>query len=207
MNTIGAEQIVQAAKGISDFGMMAMMAGAFLLLSVSLMGVCFFWFKNIVDGIIKRFTEDMKDFSTNQSTEIDLLHEIADGLRPATMLQIKSISNTCFDYSVLHVCRLIDKVRTENNLQNEAATKAKIRTLLTNHHEDRNSRFDNIHYKGFPLSHYTSKEWIERIAVIVEKEVYETKQNAERVHTTIEAEYGRIRIEFYHKLMGYGKYE
>lgn len=204
MNTIGAEQIVQAAKGISDFGMMAMMAGAFLLLSVSLMGVCFFWFKNIVDGIIKRFTEDMKNFSTNQSTEIDLLHEIADGLRPATMLQIKSISNTCFDYSVLHVCRLIDKVRTENNLQNEAATKAKIRTLLTNHHEDRNSRFDNIYYKGFPLSHYTSKEWIERIAVIVEREVYESKHNADRVHTTVEAEYGRIRLELYHKLMGYG---
>lgn len=203
METVGVEQIVQTAQGISDFGMMAMMAGAFLLLSVSLMGVCFFWFKNIIDGIIKQNSSDMKALIDKQDTQNDLLHEIADGLRPATMLQIKSISNTCFDYSVLHVCRIIDKVRTENNIDNKSATKSKILTLLSNHHDDRNSRFDNIHYKGYPLSHYTSKEWIERIAAIVEREVYESKPNASRTHTTVEAEYGRIRLEFYHKLMGH----
>lgn len=205
METIGTDQIVKAAQGISDFGMMAMMAGAFLLLSVSLMGVCFFWFKNIIDGIIKQNSTDMKALIDKQDTQNDLLHEIADGLRPATLLQIKSISNTCFDYSVLHVCRIIDKVRAENNIVDKDATKTKIRTLLSNHHDDRNSRFDNIQFRGCTLSHYTSKEWIERVAAVVEREVYAENVNPSRTYTNVEAEYGRIRLEFYHKMIGYGE--
>lgn len=205
MEIIGPDQIVQAAQGISDFGMMAMMAGAFLLLSVSLTAVCFFWFKNIIDGIIKQNSLDMKNLIDKQDTQNDLLHEIADGLRPTTLLQIKSISNTHFDYSVLNVCRIIDKIRAENNIVDKVATKAKIRTLLSNHHDDRNSRFDNIHFRGCPLSHFTSKDWIERIAVAVEREVYAENVNPSRTYTNVEAEYGRIRLEFYHKLIGNGE--
>lgn len=202
METIGTDQIVQAAQGISDFGMMAMMAGAFLLLSVSLMGVCFFWFKNIIDGIIKQNSSDMKALIEKQDTQNDLLHEIADGLRPTTLLQIKSISNTCFDLSIEKVCRIIRKVREENHIADKDATRTKIRTLLCNLHEDRNSRFDNIHYHGKTLTQYTSPKWIDWVESVVEKEVYAETLNNGRVHTNVEAVYAQIRLDFYHKLTG-----
>lgn len=199
---IGAEQIVQAAKGISDFGMLAMMAGAFLLLSVSLMGVCFFWFKNIIDGIIAQNGTDMKALIAKQDTQNDLLHEIADGLRPTTLLQIKSISNTCFDLSVEKVCRIIRKVREENHIVDKVATSSKIKTLLCNLHEDRNSRWDNIRYHGKTLSQYTSTQWIDWVAEVVEKEVYAENINNGRAYTNVEAIYAKIRLDFYHKLTG-----
>lgn len=199
---IGAEQIVQTAKGISDFGMMAIMAGAFLLLSVSLMGACFFWFKNIVDGIIKQNGEDMKALISKQDTQNDLLHEIADGLRPTTLLQIKSISNTCFDLSIEKVCRIIRKVREENHIVDREATRSKIKTLLCNLHEDRNSRWDNIRYHGKTLTQYTSPEWIDWVAGVVEKEVYAENVNNGRAYTNVDAVYSKIRLDFYHKLTG-----
>lgn len=199
---IGAEQIVQTAKGISDFGMMAIMAGAFLLLSVSLMGACFFWFKNIVDGIIKQNGEDMKALISKQDTQNDLLHEIADGLRPTTLLQIKSISNTCFDLSIEKVCRIIRKVREENHIVDKEATRSKIKTLLCNLHEDRNSRWDNIRYHGKTLTQYTSPEWIDWVAGVVEKEVYAENVNNGRAYTNVDAVYSKIRLDFYHKLTG-----
>lgn len=199
---IGAEQIVQTAKGISDFGMMAMMAGAFLLLSVALMGICFFWFKNIIDGIIKQNGTDMKALIEKQDTQNDLLHEIADGLRPTTLLQIKSISNTCFDLSIEKVCRLIRKVREENHIVDKVATKAKIKTLLCNLHDDRNSRWDNIRYHGKTLSQYTTVEWIDWVAEVVDKEVYAESINNGRAYTNVEAVYAKIRLDFYHKLTG-----
>ena len=199
---IGAEQIVQTAKGISDFGMMAIMASAFLLLSVSLMGACFFWFKNIVDGIIKQNGEDMKALISKQDTQNDLLHEIADGLRPTTLLQIKSISNTCFDLSIEKVCRIIRKVREENHIVDKEATRSKIKTLLCNLHEDRNSRWDNIRYHGKILTQYTSPEWIDWVAGVVEKEVYAENVNNGRAYTNVDAVYSKIRLDFYHKLTG-----
>lgn len=202
MDAIGAEQIVRTAQGISDFGMMAMMAGSFLLLSVSLMGVCFFWFKNIIDGIIKQNSADMKALINKQDTQNDLLHEIADGLRPTTLLQIKSISNTCFDLSVENVCRIIRKVREENNIINKESTKEKIRTLLCNLHEDRNSRFDNIRYHGKTLTQYTSSQWIDWVAEVVEKEVYAESINNGRAYTNVDAVYSKIRLDFYHRLTG-----
>lgn len=199
---IGAEQIVRTAQGISDFGMMAMMAGAYLLLSVALTAACFMWFKNIIDNIITKNTDDMKSLLEKQDEQRDLLVEIADGLRPTTLLQVKTISNTCFDKSVEEVIKLVHKVRKENHIANTDATKAKIRTLLRNIHEDRNSRWDNFRFHGHTLTHYSSEEWIEWVALAVETEVYSQMENESRTRTNIEAVYSRIRLDFYHHLTG-----
>lgn len=202
METIGAEQIVRTAQGISDFGMMAIMAGTFLLLSVGAMIYFAVWVKNVMDDILRRNSVDIKVLIDKQDTQNDLLHEIADGLRPTTLLQIKSISNTCFDLSIEKVCRIIRRVREENHIVDREATRSKIRTLLCNLHEDRNSRWDNIRYHGKTLTQYTSPEWIDWVSEVVEKEVYAESVNNGRVYTNVDAVYSKIRLDFYHKLTG-----
>jgi hypothetical protein len=201
MEQIGAEQILQAAKGISDFGMLAMMAGAFLLLSVALMGVCFFWFKNIIDNIIKNNTNDTKVLVEQQETMNRLLEEIADGLRPTTLLQIQSVYNTCFDLSVTKVCQLVKQIREENHIDNREATNKKIRMRLCNIHEDRNVRWEGFRFRGKDLARYTNPKWIDDVAEVVENEVYSEKPNNGRAHANIDAIYKQIRNEFYHNLI------
>lgn len=192
--------VTDIAEGISNFGVMIVLCASFIILSLLMWIAIFKWFKSIIDNTMKNNAKVMNELSKKTDTQNELLNDIADGMRPATLLQIKNISNTCFDLAVERVCRIIKKVREENNIINKEATKAKIRTLLCNLHEDRNSRFDNHRYRGKTLTQYTAPEWIDWVAEIVESEVYAETQNNARAFTNVEAVYSKIRLDFYHRL-------
>lgn len=198
MNEI--QSVTEIAKGISDYGVMIVICSAFIAMSLLMWVAIFKWFKSIIDSSIKNNTEMTAELLETTNKQNELLNDIADGMRPATLLQVKNISNTCFDLAVERVCRIIKKVREENNIINKEATKAKIRTLLCNLHEDRNSRFDNHRYRGKTLTQYTSPEWIDWVAEVVDSEVYAETPNNSRAFTNVEAVYSRIRIDFYHRL-------
>ena len=196
MNEIS--QVTEVAKGISDYGALVMIGAVFIALSFTMWIAMFRWFKAIIDKIIKQQAEFRPI--------LDAIHEnghlmsmIAEGLKPATLLQVTSISNTCFDLSIERVCRIIKKVREENHIIEKEATREKIRMLVSNLHEDRNSRLDTTKYMGKTLTQYTSDEWIDWVAEVVEKEVYSEPNNG-RAYTNVEAVYAKIRLDFYHRL-------
>ena len=198
---VGAEEIVDVAKGISDYGALAVLSASFILISVITQFSIFRWFKNIIDGLIKNTSCAIDDLLKETKMQNEQLTDIAEGLRPRTMLEIKDITKTCFDLSVEKVCQMIKRVKEENNIHDEENTKKKIRLLLTNLHEDRNSRFDNHIFKGKPLTYYTSTEWIDWVEDVVIKEVYSETMNEKRARTNVIAVYDRIKLDTYHKMM------
>ena len=198
---VGAEEIVSVAKGISDYGALAVLSASFILISVITQFSIFRWFKNIIDGLIKNTSCAIDDLLKETKMRNEQLTDIAEGLRPRTMLEIKDITKTCFDLSVEKVCQMIKRVKEENNIHDEESTKKKIRLLLTNLHEDRNSRFDNHIFKGKPLTYYTSTEWIDWVEDVVIKEVYSETMNEKRARTNVIAVYDRIKLDTYHKMM------
>lgn len=193
-------QIVEVAKGISDYGALAVMGAAFIIISVITQWSIFRWFKTIVDNMLKNTSCTMDELLIETKTQNEQLADIAEGLRSKTLLEIKDITKTCFDLAIERVCRIIRKVKEENNISDVGSTKAKINSLLTNLHEDRNSRFDNHTFHGRPLSSYTSKEWIDWVQEVVEKEVYNKKQNNNRARTNVSTVYDRIKLDLYHRL-------
>lgn len=196
-----AEQITATARGISDLGMMAMSSGVFLLLAAGLMIACFRWFKTLIDSLVARNDSLMNDLLTETRTQNEMLADISEGLRPETLARVKVIASALFELSKSQVCRMIGTVRQENHIADRAATAAKIRTLLHNLHEDRNSRLDNFSYRGRRLSSYTSTEWVENIARIFEAELYsEAGENNGRTHTNVSMAYDDIKLDFYHRL-------
>lgn len=201
MNTDVINSALQTGKGISDFGMMAMTAGFFLVLSALLMVACFRWFMKVINDVMTSQKETMKDLLSETRTQNDRLNDISEGLIPETQMRVKTVSNVFFDLSVEKVCRIIKKVRTENHIADKEATGRKIRVLLTNLHEDRNSKFDCFTYRGRKLSAYTSTTWIEQVAKVIESEIYnDTGENNGRAYTNVESAYANIRLEFYHNL-------
>ena len=198
---VGAEEIVSVARGISDYGALAVLSASFILISVITQFSIFRWFKNIIDGLIKNTSCAIDDLLKETKMQNEQLTDIAEGLRPRTMLEIKDITKTCFDLSVEKVCQMIKRVKEENNIHDEENTKKKIRLLLTNLHEDRNSRFDNHIFKGKPLTYYTSTEWIDWVEDVVIKEVYSETMNEKRARTNVIAVYDRIKLDTYHKMM------
>lgn len=206
MDTVNAA--LETGKGISDFGMMAMTAGFFLVLSALLMVACFRWFMKVVNDLltsqketIQSQKETMKELLDETRTQNERLNDISEGLIPETQMRVKTVSNVFFDLSVEKVCRIIKKVRTENHIADKEATGRKIRVLLTNLHEDRNSKFDCFTYRGRKLSAYTSTTWIEQVAKVIESEIYnDAGENNGRAYTNVESAYANIRLEFYHNL-------
>lgn len=195
------ESVREVAKSIGDVGMMAVTAAFFLILSAGLMITCFKWFKSIINGIISRSEKTMSDLLQETRMQNDMLTDISEALRPETQLRVKNVSGVYFDLSVEKVCRMIKRIREENHIADRDNTRKKIRALLRNLHEDRNSRFDCFTYRGKRLSSYTNQEWIDDVAKVIEGEIYnESGTNNNRAFTNVSTVYENIKLDFYHRL-------
>lgn len=195
-----AQEIVSISESVSNFGFMAVASGVYLFVTAAILFFCFRWFKTIIDNIIKKNQATMDELLEETKKQNEQLQDISEGLRPETQMRIKNTANAFFDLAVEKVCRIIRKVREENHIVDKEATRTKIRTLLLNLHEDRNSRFDCYTYKGKKLSSYTSIEWVDWVANIVEKEVYDSSVNNGRAYSNVSLVYEQIKIDFYHRL-------
>ena len=196
-----ASDVVGVAKGISDFGMMAIAAAFFLILAAALMWSCFVWFKGLVSGMIDAQNKSMADLLAETRAQNAALTDIAEGLRPETQLRIRNLTGFAFDLAIEKVCRLIKRVRTENHITDHDATSIKIRKSLRVIHDDRNSKFDTFTYKGKALSGYCDEGWIEQVAKVVESEIYHVDgENNARAFSNVSLAYDNIKTEFYAKM-------
>lgn len=195
-----AGTVTQVAKGISDFGMMAMTAAFFLVLSASMMVAIFKWFKNLINRMLEQ-NETLKELLSKIQDNAEALQDLAEGMRSETSLRIRNLTGLAFDLSVEQVCRLIKRTRQENHIANREATAKKIRKSLQVIHDDRNSRFDSFTYRGKPLSTYCNPEWVEEVAKVVESELYhEDGENNARAYTNVKLAYDDIKTDFYQRL-------
>lgn len=199
MNEI--EQVTQVAKGISEFGILVMIAAFFLLLSAGVMIWNMRSYKSIIEQIMSDFSDKLNLIQETANKNAQTMIDIAEGLIPETQLRIKNISGVFFDLSVERVCRIIKRVRQENHIVDKEATRTKIRTLLTNLFEDRNSKLDTFTYRGKKLSEYSNLDWIEWVAQVVEIEIYnEAGENNGRAYSNVCMVYEKIKLDFYHRL-------
>ena len=193
--------VVGVAKGISDFGMMAIAAAFFVVLAAALMISCFQWFKHLLNGMVESNNKNMADLLAETRAQNAALTDIAEGLRPETKLRIRNLTGFAFDLAIEKVLRLIKRVRTENHIVDHEATSLKIRKSLRVIHDDRNSKFDTFTYKGKPLSSYCDEEWIEQVAKVVESEIYHVDgENNSRAFSNVSLAYDNIKTEFYAKM-------
>lgn len=199
MNSI--TDVTTVAHGISDFGMMAVTAAFFLILSAAMMVAIFKWFKAIIEQMMQDNKESLQELANTTNAQNDMLQDISEGLRTETLLRIRNLTGFAFDLSIEQVCRLIKRVRQENHIIDHEATAAKIRKSLMVIHNDRNSRFDPFTYRGKPISDYCVIEWVEDVAKVVEGEIYNADgANNARAYTNVKLAYDNIKTDFYQRL-------
>lgn len=199
MNNI--TDVTTVAHGISDFGMMAVTAAFFLILSAAMMVAIFKWFKAIIEQMMQDNKDSLQELAKTTNAQNDMLQDISEGLRTETLLRIRNLTGFAFDLSIEQVCRLIKRVRQENHIIDHEATAAKIRKSLMVIHNDRNSRFDPFTYRGKPISDYCAIEWVEDVAKVVEGEIYNADgANNARAYTNVKLAYDNIKTDFYQRL-------
>ena len=94
------QNVSEVAKGISDYGMMAVTAAIYLLLSAAMMIAIFKWFKTIINRILGQQTESMRQLAEIQRENNLMLKFMSDGLKTETMLRIRNLTGFAFDLSV-----------------------------------------------------------------------------------------------------------
>lgn len=196
------QQVTEIAKGISDYGLMAVTAAFFLLLSAAMMIAIFRWFKSMINRMLEQ-QECLRQLLDILQDNNAAIKNLAERLEPETQMRIRNLTGFAFDLTVEQVCRLIKRVRKENHIIDHEATAEKIRKSLKVIHEDRNSRFDPFTYHGKPLSDFCAPEWVEDVAKVVESEIYNADgENNGRAYTNVKLAYDNIKTEFYQRLNG-----
>lgn len=196
------QQVTEIAKGISDYGLMAVTAAFFLLLSAAMMIAIFRWFKSMINRMLEQ-QECLRQLLDILQDNNAAIKNLAERLEPETQMRIRNLTGFAFDLTVEQVCRLIKRVRKENHIIDHEATAEKIRKSLKVIHEDRNSRFDPFTYHGKPLSDFCAPEWVEDVAKVVESEIYNADgENNTRAYTNVKLAYDNIKTEFYQRLNG-----
>lgn len=196
------QQVTEIAKGISDYGLMAVTAAFFLLLSAAMMIAIFRWFKSMINRMLEQ-QECLRQLLDILQDNNAAIKNLAERLEPETQMRIRNLTGFAFDFTVEQVCRLIKRVRKENHIIDHEATAEKIRKSLKVIHEDRNSRFDPFTYHGKPLSDFCAPEWVEDVAKVVESEIYNADgENNARAYTNVKLAYDNIKTEFYQRLNG-----
>lgn len=190
---------LKTAQGISDFGMMAVTAALFLVISGGMMIFCFRWFMKTVDNIMKNNGEMLSRLDEQMKENNEIMKRIAEGLNPETLLRVKTTSGLAFDLANFLLCEIIEKVKTENHISDKEATEAKIKKLVDNLHNNMNSKFDYYTFRGRKLSTYTNPVWVEWMSQGAMNEVY-SDYNADRMATNITAIFDRIKLDFYHRM-------
>lgn len=191
----------ETGRHISEFGMLAVTAGFFLVLTAIMWVFMFKWFIKIINGTFDSQKSTLSELLEETKAQNEQLTIISEGLMQETLLRMKTVTSIAFDYSIEKVCRLIKKVREENHINDKEATAKKIRRMLQNIHDDRNSKFDAFFFRGRKLSAYTSQKWVEKVAGVVESELYNPNGlNNGRAYTNVEAIYNSIKIEMYQNM-------
>lgn len=196
------QHVTEVAKCISDFGLMAVTAAFFLLLSAAMMIAIFRWFKSMISRMLEQ-QECLRQLLDILQDNNAAIKSLAERLEPETQMRIRNLTGFAFDLTVEQVCRLIKRVRKENHIIDHEATAEKIRKSLKVIHDDRNSRFDPFTFRGKPLSEFCAPEWVEDVAKVVESEIYnEDGENNARAYTNVKLAYDNIKTDFYQRLNG-----
>ena len=201
LQTSVVDSALNVGKGISEFGMMAITAGFFLVLSAVMMVTFFKWFMKVINGILDTHGKTMNELLKKTEEQNKTLETLSEGLMPENQLRIKTISNMAFDLAIEKVCRIIKKVREENNIADKEKTDKKVRMLVSNVHNDIATKFDNFRYRGRYLSSYMDDKWIDGVTGVIEGELYnDAGPNNKRAFTNVEAYYSTVRLEMYQNM-------
>jgi hypothetical protein len=188
---------VEIARGISEFGMLAVAAAFFILLSAVQQVMNYRMQRSLFRRLLEKSDTGSKELEETMSEIKDYLKTIADEASLRSLDALKKIAAIEFELSTEKVCNIIANIQADNHIHdNEDAVTAKLRRLLVNIHKDRVNFFSSFRYNGNHLSGYINPDWAESVYEVAHQELYDEIINPKRTRSSVKAVYDEIRIEF-----------
>jgi hypothetical protein len=195
----GVTDPLNVAKGITDYGFLAVAAGFFLVIVF----VAIKWFSKIIS---KEFTENSNNLSKLLSiTEqfYNLLKSMKEDQDEMKFEDIKAILEWAFNNSCYEVIEATERINRFNNLKdNEDETREKLEKLIKNMANKRANKFDLFTYNGKTMAYYTERsEWRDMLVELIMKELYHKDgYNSDRAKVNIKLAYDGIKSDYINNL-------
>lgn len=194
-----AEAALKTAEGISNFGALVVIT-AFAIVLCSFMIVYFFVsHRRMTRSMEKQNEMNNKNLAMTLKRLEDYLLPVSENARLSTLTAIYSIAENNFQLSTEKMLNIIERIQLENNIEDEEATRRKLKRFITNIHNERILYFKNFSYSGQTVDYYMSQKWIEYMVEIAFPEIY--SKNKSRARTNIKQAYDSIFIEFKQNLL------
>jgi hypothetical protein len=192
---------LEVAKGISDYGFMAVTAAFFLVIAGGMLWIFIRWFVRIVNNLMDT-QKSIGTLTDIQKNMFLIIQDISENTNNRLLEQIHIISGMSFDNAKYLIFRALQKIREDNHLEdNEDVIEKKIQLIVENIHNDRNSKFDNFNYHGAKLSEYVNDAWVRRIVNLMMTELYaDSGFDEKRAIGNIDLAYQSFKVEFYKNL-------
>lgn len=184
------------AGGITEWGFLAVAAGAYLTLSTALMAACFRWLRRLVDNVMQRSEERLDRLLETAGRQSDLLAEVAEALRPLSLSQARTVGSAVLRAEALNTGQAVAQwARAEHDdatlPKRWAQTAAErclrsVRTLL-----------NSFCYRGRRLSAYTDDDWAD---VVAEAAAREARAPAGSATSGIARAFEGLIADFYRRL-------
>ena len=155
----------------------------------------------MIDGVISTQQTTLSKILETQEKQDLKIGQIKESLTNEIYNQIRVVANYAFDYNKHQVILAVAQIKDDNNLDNRANVEKKLRQVLNNLYERRNSDFDAFTYNGRKLSYYTNPEWTERIFDYCMEAIYDGQPyHRHKYLGNLNNFYEELKIEFFGNL-------
>ncbi len=194
-----ADSALKTAEALSNYGAMVVIT-AFAIILCTVMIIYFFVSH-------RRMTKNMEEQNRQNNLALsvtlrrleDYLQPVSENARLSTLTALHAIAEQNFRLSVENVLQIIERIQSENHIEDENRTRRKLRMFITNMHNDRKLYFSNFTFSGHAVDYYTDSKWIETMVEAAFPEIYD--KNKSRTRTNIKQAYDTIFIEFKRNLV------
>lgn len=194
-----AESALRTAESIANYGALVVIT-AFAIILCTIMIIYFFVsHRRMTKNMEKQNQLNNSALSMTLKRLEDYLQPVSENARLSTLTALYAIAENNFKLSIENVIQIIERIQSENHIENETATRRKLRMFISNLHNDRKLYFSNFTYSGHSVDYYTDITWIDIITDTAFPEIYD--KNKSRTRTNIRAAYDTIFIEFKNNLL------
>jgi len=192
---------VDVVRGISDFGMTAMTAGFYLVISAITLILFIRWFVKLVNQIFHVQQATLDNIIKGQASQEGKLDQLKEVLTGEVLGQVRVVIKHALDSVMYQVCISIAQIKEENHLEDNPAVENKIRSIIENLYHRNYSDLDMFSYNGRKLSYYMDPEWLERVYVYCVAAVYDgLAYHKKKYLFELGVIYEKIRLEFFENL-------
>lgn len=187
---------MQTAEGITQYGILVMISSVYLVLTAAMMIAIFKWFKSIINQILKQNKEMLAKIATETKGLASMINDVSEQARDDSKMRAKTVVSLYIENSIVKVCRMIKRVREENNISDREKTHNKVLQRTQVLYKQMESDMYTFSYRGKKLSECMDEKWVDEVVVLVEQELYNSAgPNNARAYANVSTLFTRIRTE------------